>query len=413
MNYSKKNLQNTNFNKSPQITSNTFDFISKNISRYKKSKAQTKKFLNYVDKLPKEVVENSYLSDNIIESVNSCGSFLEFRNYFEVDQTKLHKANYCKKDKLCPACAMRRASLQIKKVYDYFEDTPKLKEKHWYYIVLPVKHNASESFTTVFNRARSGLQSLRKSINNSRQRNTQESFFSQFDGLMYSFEVTKTKNGWNNHINLLCCTDTPVTGIYKKGKTTIHNGIMEDWSKYTDNNSYVHSINKIDVNTKDELVKNLMEIFKYSLKFQDLKNDDLFEVYNNTYKKRLLGSFGSLYGIKTDVNLDSEEVLGKEFIEIVYRYNFKTKEYFEHSRQLKKVDLFSKDLLKQIKEDNKETSISNFEKKFKKVKRKNKYIPVTVFSSGGLIDKKFNLPIYKNFADYDIFKETMKGLDNI
>jgi len=403
MNYNKKTSQNTNFNQSPQITMDTFDFISKNLLRYKKSKAQVSKFLKFVDKLPDNVVENSHLSKNIIENVHSCGSWLEFRNYYQVDKTKLNSSNFCKKDKLCPACAMRRATKQVKKVYDYFQDNPALKEKHWYYIVLPVKHNVSEDFETVFNRAKNGLQSLRKSINNSKHRNTQETFFSQFDGLMYSFEVTKSKNGWNNHINLLCCSDTPVEGIYKKGKTFVHKGIMEDWARYTDNKSYVHSINKIDISSEDSLIKNLLEVFKYSLKFQDLKNKDLLEVYTKTYKKRLLGAFGSLYGIKTDVSLDGDEVLGDKFLEIVYRYNFKTKEYFEHSRQVKEVECKTK-----------EYGENNYKMVNVFLGDTNKLLTRTPIKQKREIIHREDKTKTTHFkSDWEIFKRTMRGINLI
>ena len=341
-NYNIKTQNNQNSNQNLHISSDNYDFISKNISRYKKSKALTKNFLNFVETLPDDEKKETRLNKNVIKSVEGCGSWLEFRNYTEVDKTKLHNANFCKKDKLCPACAMRRASKQVKKVMTYFDENPEFKKKYWYYIVLPVRHNAKESFTTVFNRSKSGLNTLRQAIRDNKRGKGHKSFFSQFDGIMYSFEVTKTKNGWNNHINLLCCSTSPVEDIYKytfkDGKSAYqHKGILEDWAKYTDNKSFMHSINKIDISSEDTLIKNLLEIFKYSMKFQSLDNKDLLEAYKSTYKKRLIGSFGSLYGIKTNVSLNGDEVLGDKFLEIIYRYNFQTKEYFEYSRKMRDV----------------------------------------------------------------------------
>jgi len=406
MNYNKKHSQNTNFNQSPQITSDCLDFMSKNIIRYTKSKAKTKDLLFYVEKLNDAEQEKHHLTKNVISSIDGCGSWLEFRNYFKVDQTKLHNANFCKKDKLCPACAMRRASKQVKKVMNYFEENPSFKNKHWYYIVLPVKHNASESFTTVFNRAKDGLNTLRKSINNNKQGKGHKSFFSQFDGLMYSFEVTKTENGWNNHINLLCCSDTPVQDIYKytfkNGKEAYqHFGIMEDWAKYTDNKSFMHSINKIDVASEDALIKNLLEIFKYSMKFQDLKPKDLVEAYASTYKKRLLGAFGSLYGIKMNVDLNGDEVLGKEFLEIIYRFDFETRKYFEYSRQLKEIDCktktYGQDNYKII-----DVTLVDTDEVIARVPIKQKRFIEHHFD---VVPKKSTFR-----TDWLIFKETMRGL---
>jgi len=381
-----------NFNQGSQhLTSDSYEKIKNTIYKYVESKNKTSSFVQYV-KSSNKYTQN--ITENLLNEINGCGSWLEFRNYYEVDKTKLHNANFCKKDKLCPACAMRRASKQVKKVYDYFQSNQSLKSKYWYYIVLPVKHNSTEDFETVFNRARNGLKSLKMSIRDNKRGKGKKSFFSQFDGFFYSFEVTKTKNGWNNHINLLCCSDKKITGIYKKGNTYIHNDIVRDWSKYTDNQSYIHSINEIDVSNDDSLIKNLLEIFKYSLKFQDLSHDDLIEVYEKTYRKRLLGSTGCLYGLKLDVNLDGDDVLGNKFLEIIYRYNFKTKEYYEYSRQIKEVDC-----------KNRSFGIHNY-----------KYIDVSSF--GKVISRvpirqkrKINIcdspGAYSRYNDFELFQKTM------
>jgi hypothetical protein len=388
------------------ITKETFDFLEKTILRFKKSKQRTNSFLSFTKEFDNETLKQKKLLGGTLEAVNGCGSWLEFRNYIKVDKTKLHKANFCKKDKLCPACAMRRASKQVKKVYEHFEANPGLKKKHWYYIVLPVKHNSQEDFETVFNRTRDGLQSLRNAIKDNRRGKGRKSFFSQFNGLFYSFEVTKTKNGWNNHINLLCCADNEIQGIRKKGKTFIHNDIMRDWKKYTDNESYVHSINKIDVSTDENLIKNLLEVFKYSLKFQDLSNADLLEVYEKTYKKRLIGAFGSLYGIKLDVELEGDDVLGDKFLEIIYRYNFKTKEYFEYSRENKSVSQENmRSLLNGTVDgcEQKREKSSNEEKL-----NKDKFTPVTIFDSKGKIREQYVYANYDNINDFDIYRHHLR-----
>jgi len=252
----------------------------------------------------------------------------------------------------------------------------------------------------VFNRAREGLTSLRYAVNNNKLGRGKKSFFSQFDGLFYSFEVTKTDNGWNNHINLLCCTDEDITGIYKKGNTFIHNDIMRDWKKYTDNNSFIHSINKIDTSSDESIIKNLLEVFKYSLKFQSLENKDLLEVYKHTYRKRLLGAFGSLYGIKVqDVELNEDDVLDNDFLEIIFRYDYIKQEYFEHSRKFQSIP----PAVKKEKEKKVIKSLNLNNKKYSK-----KFIPVDYFDKYGNLEKRLYLPNFNAFTDFDIFSRTMK-----
>lgn len=62
---------------------------------------------------------------------------------------------------MCPACAVRRAYKQQLKFISILDSDADLRDLDWYYIVLPVKHNKSESYETVFNR----LNGLKTKIN--------------------------------------------------------------------------------------------------------------------------------------------------------------------------------------------------------------------------------------------------------
>ena len=42
--------------------------------------------------------------------LESCGNYLEFRNYYTVGKTRLTKASFCKQHLLCPLCAIRRGA---------------------------------------------------------------------------------------------------------------------------------------------------------------------------------------------------------------------------------------------------------------------------------------------------------------
>ncbi len=377
------------------LTANTFDFLQKTILRFTKSKKRTDNLLAFVNKKDLTFKQNHHLTNNVLKNVSECGSWLEFRNYYKQDKTKLHNANFCKKDKLCPACAMRRASKQVKKVFDYLNVNQELREKNWYYIVLPVKHNSNEDFLTVYNRARSGLDTIRQAIRDNKRGKGKKSFFSQFDGLFYSFEVTKTSNGWNVHINILACTDVNISGIYKKGKTFVHDDIMIDWAKYTDNKSFVHSINRIDTSTDAALIKNLLEVFKYSLKFQSLENKDLLEVYKHTYRKRLLGAFGCLYGLRVDkVELSGDDVLDDDFLEIIFRYDYKNKKYFEYSRKdVKLSKVYKKNIEKK-----------KLYLKFHHNDKKPLKTPVFIYDKYNNLVNKYDIVNLKNFSDFDIYR---------
>jgi len=295
------------------------DFLKKSIFKLKKSKKQVKITLDYWDS-----IKENPLSPNMNANVYNCGSWLKFRNYIDLDKNSLHKARFCKKDKICPACAARRAAKQVQKVYKELYSNEDLLKGNWYYIVMPVVHNSSEEFGTVFKRVQTALKKINQAIRNEERGKNSNNWFTNFDGIYYSIEETKTDNGWNVHANLLCRSKKPLQGLIRKHPKK-NNGVF--WNldavetlKQIAEGSLNISISPIKVSNKEELLKNLQEVFKYSLKFQELSPDDLLIAYRGLYRKRLIGTMGTLRGLSTDIKFNDEEIEDELFIETIYHY---------------------------------------------------------------------------------------------
>jgi hypothetical protein len=290
------------------------EYLQKSIKKWTSHKKKVRSTLDHWD----SIGENP-LSPQTSSRVHNCGSWLYFRNYEEIDQNTLKKANFCNKDKLCPACASRRANKQVEKVLGQLSSNPSIMDGYWYYIVLPVRHSADESLGVVFERLQKGLKGISKALRNVRNGQGTENYFAQnFDGIMYSIEETRTENGWNVHANLMCRSATPLKGLIKKPKqhkrvSYWHPDMVETWQQLT--GSINVSISPICVTDQQALFENLHEIFKYSLKFQDLSPDDMLIAYRTLYGRRLLGTMGTLRGLKTDVELNGDGVENQLFIE--------------------------------------------------------------------------------------------------
>lgn len=296
------------------ITAFHAEFLTKSIKEWTSYKKKARSTLDYWD----SIGENP-LTPQASARVHNCGSWLHFRNWVNLDESKLLKADFCHKDKICPACAGRRAMKQVKKVFGQLQSNPELLEGYWYYTVLTVKHSIEEDFMTVFNRLQKGIKGINQAIRNEARGKPTDNYFAQFDGIMYSIEETYTKNGWNIHVNMLCHSTKPLLGLIKKPKkdnkkrvSYWHPDAVETWKNLTD--SINVSISPINVKDDESLLSDLSEIFKYSLKFQDLSADKMLIAYRCLYKRRLLGSMGTLRALKTDVDLNSqdEEDLKKE-----------------------------------------------------------------------------------------------------
>lgn len=292
----------------------------------------------------REQFQKAFKAKNFFKDLKDCGSWLEFRWYVQSDTTKLHTANFCKRDKLCPACAVRRAYKQQIKFLKILEQDSDLKSLDWYYIVIPVKHESKESFETVFDRLETVRRKITKSLRNSRS-GKGNNIWSSFTGGMYSTETTHTKNGWNVHLNLIINAPKGTKlalreykQVYKgKEKIWYENSGVSDWLLQKATGSHIHSIQKIDF-TSDDLIRSaLVEVLKYSLKFSSLTNQQLLEVFIKTRAKRLFGVFGNLWGVGIDdVVLEGDELVDNEFQELIFtRSGY---EYILYKREIKIVD---------------------------------------------------------------------------
>lgn len=292
------------------------EFLNKSIKEWTSYKKKARSTLDYWD----SIGENP-LTPQASARVHNCGSWLHFRNWVDIDESKLLKADFCHKDKICPACAGRRAMKQVKKVYAQLHSNHDLLDGHWSYHVLTVKHSIEEDFMTVFNRLQKGIKGIGQALRNEARNKPTNNYWAQnFDGIMYSIEETYTKNGWNIHVNMLCHSVKPLEGLIKKPKkdwkkkrpSYWHPDAVETWQQLTD--SFNVSISPINVKDDEQLLSDLSEIFKYSLKFQNLSPENMLVAYRCLYKRRLHGTMGTLRGLKTDVDLNDqdEEDLRKE-----------------------------------------------------------------------------------------------------
>jgi len=325
-----------------------------------------------------EVFGSGKRYQNLKKRLSDCGSYLTFRWYHKKDETKLHHANFCKADKLCPACAVRRAYKQQKKFLQAWNVKKELQSKKWYYIVIPVPHTIDDDIEVVYQKVEKVRKSIVQAVRDSKK-GKKAGIWGLFDGGMGSVEVTKTRNGWNVHLNLIVSSDhdidiKPIKN--RRGQISCQNPqIFEFLERQV--GGKMHNITRIDTSSEDFLKSNLVEVLKYALKFSSLNTMDLIEVYMKFYRKKLFFSFGSLWGLKLDdVELDGDEVVDDEFIEVIYR---RVSGYYEKVEEREKK-------VEHIKRS------SNIEKKSISLKCKKRYakpIQIIELDRFGIIKRKY------------------------
>lgn len=340
----------------------TIDKVKKIIDLYSKSYLDKGGLQNLYEHLLKayrkrekptvvpDLFEKAFSAKNFWKDLQDCGSWLEMRYWYDHDKTKLHHANFCKRDKLCAPCAVRRAYKQQNKFFDIMRAEPDLLAKDWFYIVMPVKHNRAEPLEVVLQRVAKMKKALINSIRLKRQRNrhgrpvASRAFWSAFDGGMFAEEITKTRNGWNVHLNLLMNAPAGTTfdlveyrQIWNdKEKVTLSSPELSEWMKENANGSVINSVQKLDFSNEDSLRSALVEVLKYSLKFHSLNRVEMLEVFAKTVRHRFFGTFGNLWGkgLTADIELDGDFELDGEFLEMIFTRS-KFGEYNMYKREIK------------------------------------------------------------------------------
>lgn len=147
--------------------------------------------------------------------IKECCNILRFKDDINGEK-KLYKANFCKYDKFCLACATRRSIKMIQR-FEHGIIQNKLDTKHWYHITLTVKHNNRQTLQELMNKLQNARDKLAQRFRNSKRAvHKNKSFMHNFDGMVSSIEVTHGKSGWHPHIHMLVCGEREVEVEYSK-----------------------------------------------------------------------------------------------------------------------------------------------------------------------------------------------------
>jgi len=205
------------------------------------------------------------------ERIKDCCNVLKFEDYAEW-KTRLRKANFCKYDKFCLACATRRSIIKIQEFINWI-DKHSLHEKYWYHIVLTVKHNKSQWLSELIDKLFLARKKMSQRIRNSkRTTHKDKSFFHKFDWMISSVEVTYSEKSWRHpHMHMLVCSDTPVNVEWSNFFKTKSNRNLQKERYDITGDSYSVAMRAIDVNKNHYDRTGIAEVFKYAVKFSTLK----------------------------------------------------------------------------------------------------------------------------------------------
>lgn len=244
----------------------------------------------------------------IVHRLRSCGNYLLFRDYYTVNEVRLHKANFCMKHLVCPLCALRRgakyAAAYMEKLQFVMNQDPEV----WPYLVtLTVKDGPD--LQERFNHLKTGIEKMTELRKEAARDRRQQLEMNKALGGVSSYEIKKGKNSeeWHPHYHATwLCKEQPY-----------ETKLSQEWEEIT-GDSFI-----VDVKPFSEeqgIFTAFLEVFSYALKFSTLTLEDNFEAFLALHRKRFINSFGILRGVEIPEALEDEPLENLPFVELLFKY---------------------------------------------------------------------------------------------
>lgn len=242
--------------------------------------------------------------------VAECGSFLEFKRYYEDGSLKLNRANFCKV-RLCPMCAWRRSLKIFGQVSKVMDQATKNKEYRFIFLTLTCRNVDGEELS-------SQIDILFKSYHKLMRRKAVKS---AVKGWFRALEVTHNleQDTYHPHFHVVLAVNK---SYFKDVKTYIN---QDQWTQLWKESMKIDYTPIVDVRafktgTNKRTSKSVAEAAKYAVKDGDfiIKDDDgtvneeltdsaVWILDGALANRRLVAFGGELKDIHKALNLDDAE----------------------------------------------------------------------------------------------------------
>lgn len=272
--------------------------LSAKTERYGKAKKRALEVLDYAKACYVQGEQNQIP----FKRLETCGEYLVFRHYPEVDAVRLYAARFCKMHILCPLCAIRRGSKALSAYLPKYEllraSRPLLRP---FLVTLTIKDG--EDLAERFKHLQGAMHELWK-----RRLRARGSAFDQVAAAVWSYEVKKGSGSglWHPHAHMVAMAEVAPCSVR----------LAQEWLDIT-GDSFIVDVRPIDIN---DPAGGFMEVFKYALKFSDMDEADTVEAFRALRKRRLVASAGAFRGTEIPDQLTDEPLDDLPFVEYFFQY---------------------------------------------------------------------------------------------
>lgn len=247
--------------------------------------------------------------------LHHCGNLLVFQKGEE--RTRLVAGRFCQQDKLCRICALRRSGRAVRLFHQRFNVVlAQLRERHGSAVrpvmtTLTVRN--SDDLAERVETLKTGMKRLQQ-----RRKNADDaSCMSHVYGGASSIEVKRGERSglWHPHSH----------SLWFVGPGFETGPLVREWAEVTDGS---YRVDVRDIYHPEDPVQDLLEVFKYALKLGDLDPADQVHAFESLFRRRLVNSFGCLYGVPIEPDtLTDDEPLDEPYVTLIYRWLYGTPFY--------------------------------------------------------------------------------------
>lgn len=257
----------------------------------------------------------------IAHRVSVCGSYLVFHRYFQRDVLKLADADFCCMAMLCPFCAGRRA------VHHLQNTVPKLRhvlagDKSLTPYLLTITIKDEQHCADMYKRIKALWSTVLEIRGEAVRRKRGFSCWAFLSGGVMSFEVKRGSGSglWHIHGHAVVCGPVGLDPVVFKAAWSQLVGYKAQLDLRPLDSTMRLVTDPDSDETKKAVAKDLMEVFKYALKFNALTYEDRREAFEKLQGRRMISGFGSFYGLKLEDEFadDLSDLKSEPYVRMVF-----------------------------------------------------------------------------------------------
>lgn len=272
--------------------------------RYEKAHRRALEMAEYIKDMcsGNEFLEREYSGAS--SRLATCGELLLFRNYFTVDQVRLHMANFCMNHLLCPLCGLRRGSKLTSGYWDRFEIIRASDSEIKAYLVTLTTKNGPDLSERFNHLSRSKKKYHEKRRDSLKGKRSNLEINKALGGVSsYEVKIGEGSGEWHVHDHSIwLCHERPW-----------ETKISQEWEEIT-GDSFIVDVKEIDG------PEGFLEVMAYAVKFSTMTLEDNFTAYQFLKNKRMVNSFGAFRGVEIPESLLDEPLDDLPYIELLYAF---------------------------------------------------------------------------------------------